>query len=140
MASIVRVQVSEAALRSALTGPTGMVTRYVLTTTREIQNRAKLYTPVDTGNLRNSITTAVRVEGLRVIGEVGTPVNYAAAVHEGTEAKRVAVRAHQVRGHAVRGGGRSYVVAGHTRGAHSRSQAARKGRPFLMRALEDVLR
>lgn len=142
MASIVRVQLSEAALRSALVGPAGMVTQYVIRTNRQITNRAKLYAPVDTGNLRSSITDTIRVEGLRVIGAVGTPVNYALAVHEGQEAKAVTVRAHSVRGHAVKGsrGRVAYSVGGHTRGAHTRQQKAKAGRPFLRRALEDTLR
>lgn len=142
MASIVRVQLSEAALRSALVGPSGMVTQYVIRTNRQVGNRAKLYAPVDTGNMRASITGTVRVEGMRVIGATGTPVEYALAVHEGQEAKSVTVRAHQVRGHQVKGsrGRTAYTVRGHVRGAHTRTQKAKPGRPFLRRALQDVLR
>lgn len=142
MAALVRVQLADAALRSALVGPSGMVTQYVIRTNRQVENRAKLYAPVDTGNMRASMTSTVRVEGLRVIGAVGTPVEYALAVHEGQEAGTVTVRAHQVRGHPVRGsrGRVAYRVKGHTRGTHTRQQAARPGRPFLRRALEDVLR
>lgn len=142
MASVARVQLSEQALRSALTGPTGMVTQYVVRTTRQITNQAKLYAPVDTGNLRASITSAVEVQGLRVVGRVGTPVEYALAVHEGQDARAVVVKAHQVRAHAVRGsaGRAAYRVRGHTVGAHTRQQKAKPGRPFLRRAMEDVLR
>ena len=140
MAATVRVQLSEQALRSALTGPSGMVTQYVIRTTRQITNKATLYTPVDTGNLRASLTQAVEVQGTRVVGMVGTPVEYALAVHEGTESRRVSVKAHQVRAHGVRRGRVAYTVGGHTRGAHTRQQAARQGRPFLRRAMEDVLR
>lgn len=119
-----------------------MVTQYVIRTNRQVTNRAKLYAPVDTGNLRSSLTDTLRVEGMRVIGAVGTPVEYALAVHEGQDAKTITVRAHQVRGHAVRGsrGRTAYRVKGHTRGTHTRQQAARPGRPFLRRALQDVLR
>lgn len=119
-----------------------MVTQYVVRTNRQVENRAKLYAPVDTGNMRASITGTIRVEGMRVIGAVGTPVEYALAVHEGQEAKTVTVRGHQVRGHAVRGsaGRAGYQIRGHTRGTHTRQQAARQGRPFLRRALQDVLR
>lgn len=140
--AIVRVQLAEAALRSAITGPNGLATQYVIRTTRQILNKAKLYTPVDTGNLRNSLTSAIYVEGMRVVGEVGTPVHYAFAVHEGQEAKPVPVRAHAVRGHQVRGsrGRAGYIVGAHQRGAHTRQQKATRGRPFLRRALEDVIR
>jgi hypothetical protein len=102
----VRVQIAQAELRRQLTGPSGLVTRHVLRVTERIANRARLYAPVDTGNLRASITTAVRTEGDRVIGTVGSPVVYAVVVHEGRTTSR---------------------------GKHIR------GRPFLRRAMEDVM-
>lgn len=127
-----RVEISEDRLRAALTGPDGDVTRYVLRVTRNIRNRAVLYCPVDTGNLRASIATgAVRTEGSSVVGTVGTPVEYAAAVHEGVRAQTVTVaehtvRAHEIKAHTVaartqqsftvpgKGGRPAYTVAAHT--------------------------
>jgi phage gpG-like protein len=84
----VRVQVSEAEVRRLLTGPSGLATRYVMRKTDQIVNRARMYCPVDTGNLRSSIVAAVREENGRVVGLVGTPVEYAAAVHEGYRTSR----------------------------------------------------
>jgi phage gpG-like protein len=52
--------------------------------TDRIANLARVYCPVDTGHLRASITTAVRSEGGKVIGLVGTNVVYATAVHQGS--------------------------------------------------------
>jgi phage gpG-like protein len=78
-----RVQINQAETRRLLTGPDGLATRYVMRKTQQIANRARLYCPVDTGNLRASITTAVRQQGDQVVGLVGTPVEYAVPVHEG---------------------------------------------------------
>jgi phage gpG-like protein len=101
-----RLQITQQRLTAALTGPGGMVTQYVLRQTSQIRNRAVLYCPVDTGNLRNSIVTALRADGTTVVGTVGTPVEYAAAVHEGSVTSK---------------GRRT------------------PGRPFLRRALQDVI-
>lgn len=88
MAARVRVQISEAEVRRQLVGPTGLATRYVTKKTDQILNRARLYCPVDTGNLRASLTTAVRTEGNRVSGYVGTGVAYSIFVHEGRTTSR----------------------------------------------------
>lgn len=127
-----RVEISEDRLRAALTGPDGDVTRYVLRVTRNIRNRAVLYCPVDTGNLRASIATgAVRTEGSTVVGTVGTPVEYAIYVHEGTAP-------HEIRpttpGGVLAWGGRPP-----TRFATRVNHPGTKPQPFLRRAMEDVL-
>jgi hypothetical protein len=84
----VRVQIAQAELRRQLTGPSGLATRHVIRLTERIANRARLLCPVDTGNLRASITTAVRTEGDRVIGTVGSPVVYAVPVEMGYTTSR----------------------------------------------------
>jgi hypothetical protein len=83
-----RVDVSKNEVRQLLTGTNGLATRYVMRKTEQIANRARLYCPVDTGNLRSSITAAVTTQGDKVVGLVGTPVEYAAAVHEGYRTSR----------------------------------------------------
>lgn len=170
MASV-RVELNQAELDRALVGSTGLVTRYVQTTTSRIRNRAVLYAPVRTGNLRGSITQAVVRDRGDVVGLVGTPVEYAVDVHEGHPAGQVQVREHQVRAHMIKahkvatrtqlaytvpakGDRAAYTVAAHTvkahrvaartqlastRSAHTRNVSARAGRPFLRRALHDVL-
>lgn len=168
MPATVRLEIAQEQLRRALTGPNGSVTRYVMRTTRQIRNKAVMYCPVDTGNLRASITHAVSSDvagrGMVVVGRVGTPVEYALAVHEGVKAQTVTVAAHQVKAHTVkahevrarRGRKRAskagprqapraaYTVRAHTVRAHTRASytmevKARAGRPFLRRALEEVL-
>lgn len=106
MAVRVRVQISEAEVRRLMVGPTGLATRYVVRKTDQILNRARLLCPVDTGNLRASLTTAIRTDGQKVIGLVGSDVEYALPLHEGRTTSR----------------GRKIP-----------------GRPFLRRALTDVM-
>lgn len=154
-ATLRRVEIAQATLRRELTGPRGMVTRYVLRQVRAIRNRAVLLTPVDTGNLRASITYAVSSPigggGMVIEGRVGTPVDYAEAVHEGHAAMSVTVPAHSVKAHTVKAhpvkgssGRKGFTMPAHTRKAHTRRQHwrtinAREGRPFLRRAMEEVL-
>lgn len=126
----VRLQLDQATLQRDLTGPNGMATQYVLRKTSEIRTRAVLYCPVQTGNLRNSITSAVRSDGMLVIGTVGTPVDYAMAVHEGTSGRPQRVGPYSARGRS----GRTYMVP-----AHMRTPRPRQGKPFLRKALQDVM-
>lgn len=172
MPATARVELARAELEAKLAGPGGLVTRYVLRVTREIRNRAVLYCPVDTGNLRASIVTALDAPvGLVVRGTVGTPVEYALVVHEGRKAGTETVAEHTVRSRKIRahtvaartqlgytvpakGGRKAYTVAAHTVKkhrvaartqlthtvpAHTRTVGARAGRPFLRRAMQDVV-
>lgn len=49
-----------------------------------VEQEARARCPVDTGLLRGSITHAVEVSGAAVTGRVGTEIDYAPYVHEGT--------------------------------------------------------
>lgn len=135
-----RLVINQAQLRTNLTGPRGIVTRYVMRQVRQIGNKARLYCPVDTGNLRASITTAVNSPvsggGMVIEGRVGTPVEYAVAVHEGHAAMSVTVHAHGVRAHTRKNGTQ---VKEHQVRQHWRTIGAREGRPFLRRAMEEVI-
>lgn len=145
MVTTARLTLAEDQLRVQLVGPGGVVTKYVIRQIRKIRNRAVLYCPVDTGNLRASITSATSTEGMFVVGRVGTPVNYAAAVHEGLTARQVPVQAHAVKGYTIRAHdnrGRAVPTMSRlpsTRAAHTRSQKARAGRPFLRKAMTEVI-
>lgn len=174
-AQLRRVEVARATLQRELTGPRGMVTRYVMRQTRAIRNKAVMYCPVDTGNLRASITTSVSSPiaggGMIIEGRVGTPVEYAVPVHEGHAAMSVTVHAHAVKAHTIKAhkvkahtvkahtvpaknGRKAYTVKEHTVKAHTvaartqlpttvrqhwRTIEARAGRPFLRRAMEEVI-
>lgn len=80
----VRIQMHEAAIAELLTGPAGPVFRQVERWTTQVTTLAKTRAPADEGALRASIDGTVRVEGLRVIGRIGSPLHYAIYVHDGT--------------------------------------------------------
>jgi hypothetical protein len=63
---------------------------YVAETTRQVLNRARVLTPVRTGNLRASQVMTMRAHRTYVAGTVETRVKYAEFVHRGT-------RPHQIR-------------------------------------------
>lgn len=75
---------SEAGLRRALNDPSGGVARDVYRRTKKVEAEAKRLAPVDTGRLRSSITSEVRIYGRVIYGRVGTRVRYARYVHNGT--------------------------------------------------------
>jgi HK97 gp10 family phage protein len=50
----------------------------------KVESAAKARCPVDTGRLRSSITWRVETDSDGVVGIVGTSVEYAIYVHEGT--------------------------------------------------------
>lgn len=96
-----------------------------------VESRAKELCPVDTGRLRSSITTTrpVRI-GKRLAVRVGTNVNYARYVHDGTPAHTVVPRR--------RGGVLRFTVAGRVVFSRYARIPARRGRPFLKQALTEA--
>lgn len=81
---VIRVQVDRAALSELLLSPNGPVVRHVTSLSRRVENRAKVYVGVDTGRLRSSLQSVVSVERRKVVGRVGTSVQYGLYHHEGT--------------------------------------------------------
>jgi len=79
-----RVIINDQALRDLLTGPNGPVVKAMHDIGRQVQNEAKRRCPVDEGRLRASITNTVTVAGSQIIVRVGTVVEYALYVHNGT--------------------------------------------------------
>lgn len=77
----VHVALSRASLNAVGAEAAG---KLVIKTTLRVSNRAKILTPVDTGNLRASITMVISKKQGEVVGRVGTAVQYALYVHEGT--------------------------------------------------------
>ena len=51
---------------------------------RDIERDAKAFAPVDTGNLRSSISTDVTVTGRSVLAEIGPTASYGEYVELGT--------------------------------------------------------
>lgn len=94
---------------------------------REVLNRAKLLTPVDTGRLRSSIK--MRIVGGRA--EIYTDVSYAEAVHNGARPHIIRPRRRQ----ALR-----FVAGGRVVFARQVNHPGTRARPFLVRALREVAR
>lgn len=101
----------------------------VTDTTRRVLNRATVLTPVDTGRLRAANMSRVRRVGLTVTGEVWNDTTYAAPVHDGSKAHTIRPRFKK----ALR-----FTVDGQTVFARSARIPARKGRPWLLRALREI--
>lgn len=99
---------------------------------RRTLNRSAVLCPVDFGNLRSTggIKAATDMGGI-IRGEVEYTANYAAAVHNGRRALTIRAR----RKKSLR-----FTVDGRVVFARQVHQPARKGRPFLTRALREVAR
>lgn len=78
------VKLDPGALRELLYSPQGPVYKDILYNTTLVRNRAISLCPVNNGRLRSSITQEVRSEQSGPVGRVGTNVEYALFVHEGT--------------------------------------------------------
>jgi hypothetical protein len=103
----------------------------VLQTTRAVQNRAKVTSPVDTGLMRASHVADVARERTRVVGTVRVTVDYAVPVHDGwTRTDPILPK----NGKALRFkiGGRTVIVA------RVNTPASYSGRPWLWEALAEV--
>lgn len=81
------VQLDDVALHALLRSRSGPVGRHLFTTGKTVEGVAKGNTPVDTGRLRSSLTTALfEVPYSPYLAcRVGTDVDYATYVHEGTK-------------------------------------------------------
>lgn len=101
----------------------------VTRTTIKVLNRAKVLTPVDTGNLRASHQFRLTQTADKVTGEVFTNVKYALPVHEGRKAVTIYPKNKQAL--AFRWHGQQMV-------RKSVFQPARRGRPWLRDALREV--
>lgn len=99
---------------------------------RQVVNRAKILAPVDTGRLRASIRVERRrTLALRQIWTVGSDVEYAPMVHDGTRPHIIRPR----RAQALR-----FRVGGRVVYARVVHHPGTRARPFLDRALREVAR
>lgn len=97
--------------------------------TLKVLNRAKVMTPVDTGNLRASHQFRIKSSSSRVTGEVFTKVKYALAVHEGRRPVVIRPRNKQAL---------AFVWHGQPMVRKWVSQPARRGRPWMRDSLREV--
>lgn len=118
----------QAALRRALVGSSGEVTRLVARTTRNVLTNAKLGAPVDTGFLLlHHRAGDPKVSGLKVAQEVIADADYALYVHEG-HGVITPKKGKFLRFTVGRGAGAQVVFA--------KSVRAQPARPWLKNALE----
>lgn len=111
------------AIRNLLTGADGPVYKDLVRRCVKVTALAKRGCPVKTGRLRSSIRFQI---GIGPIGYVGTDVNYALAVHNGTKAHDIYPKNASVL---------AFDVGGQTVFAASVHHPGTKGVPFLTRAL-----
>ena len=103
--------------------------REVLRVTLKVLNRAKVMTPVDTGNLRASHQFKIKNGASKITGEVFTRVKYALPVHEGRRPVVIYPKTKQAL--AFHWHGQQYV-------RKWVSQPARRGKPWMRDALREV--
>lgn len=80
----VTIKLDKRAVQAQLTGPGGAIARDLLRRGQRVENKAKRLAPVDEGRLRGSITTEVRGGDASLVVRVGSNLEYAVYVHEGT--------------------------------------------------------
>lgn len=121
-----RVELFQPVIHAILQDDVG---KEVVKTTLKVLNRARVKTPVDTGNLRSSHQFKIKNGAEKITGEVFTNVKYALAVHEGRRA--VTIYPTNKQALAFRWHGQQMV-------RKSVHQPARRGRPWLADALREV--
>lgn len=122
----VRVELYQSVIKDVLASDVG---REVGKTTLKVLNRAKVLTPVDTGNLRASHMFKIKSSSRRITGEVFTKVKYALPVHEGRGPVTIYPKKKQAL--AFHWHGQQFV-------RKSVFQHARRGRPWLRDALREI--
>lgn len=122
----VKVELFQPVIKAILQDDLGReVTKFTL----KVFNRARVMTPVDTGNLRASHQFKIKNGSNKITGEVSTKVKYALAVHEGRRA--LVIRPKNKEALAFVWHGRPMV----RKWVH---QPARRGKPWLRDALREV--
>lgn len=123
------VVLDQKALNAYLKGRNGPVVRDLVRRGLNVESRAKQLCPVDTGRLRSSITTEVAISGGGIpVVRVGTNVDYAEAVHEGTRPHVIVPRNASVLRFPSRGGAIVFTRRVNHPGT--------RGVPFLRNALD----
>lgn len=139
------VRINQTELKRLMAGPSGPVYRDIVRRTNGVLNAARRGCPVDEGRLRSSLAMEVRTSSDAVVGRVGTNVQYALYVHEGTgiyagkgpiRPKTARVLAWPVKNNSGGGGVRRYKAGATAQYAFAKQVRGIRGRPFLRNALE----
>jgi hypothetical protein len=79
-----RIVLHQAALKQLLQSPTGDVAKDLNRRAQRVQNRAKQLCPTGNGALKASITKEISINNGELVARVGSNLEYALFVHEGT--------------------------------------------------------
>lgn len=130
------VQLSEAQIRQITTQPGGPVWDAMLKATGITRDRAKLDLTVNNlvnrGTLRNSIESKVEARGDQIVGTIGSDLNYAGYVHEGTQGPILPQRARVLRFRPT--GASAFVFASSVQGTRETGRYS----PYLRKALDQL--
>lgn len=139
------VVIDVSALRDMFSGSNGAVVLDLRRRGNAVLREAKRLCPADTGTLRKSLTLEIGSDGGLPYAAVGSNLEYAIYVHEGTGlySKRGARYIRPVRAKALRwpltnntGRGRRRYKGGQTAAfVYSMRSSGSPGRPFLLNAL-----
>lgn len=113
-----------------LHAPTGPVGQHINKSTLAVHGEARRLCPVDEGRLRSSISWHVMAGP---IGVVGSNVNYAEAVHQGTRAHEIRPRIKKMLAWKPRGSS-TFIFA------KTVNHPGTRGQPFLTDALKILRR
>lgn len=122
----VRVDLYQPVIKALLQDDVG---KEVVKTTVKVLNRARVMTPVNTGNLRAGHQFKITSTESKITGEVYNKVKYALPVHEGRRA--IVIRPNTKKALAFHWHGQQMV----RKWVH---QPARRGKPWLRDALREV--
>lgn len=139
-----RVVLNQKALNDLLQSDGSGIARDLMRRANNVENQAKRLCPVDQGRLRASIRRELATDSGELVARVGTNVEYAMFVHEGTGLYGprgryiVPVRKKVLRWAQVNnsGRGRRRYRGGRTESfVYSKRSSGFRGRPFLRDAL-----
>lgn len=130
-----RVVLNNAEINKFIHSPSGEVYREILRRAKKVESEAKRRCPVNNGRLRSSISTEMISERKGPVARVGTNVNYAGFVHEGTGI--FGPRGSMIR--PVRAARLVFVPKGGTKPVFAKQVRGQRGVPFLEEALRAAL-
>lgn len=131
-----RVDLHHVQIEELLHSPTGPVVQEVVSRSRTVANLAKRKVGVDSGRLRGSIRFTIQIQHGRVVGTIGTMVQYGVYHHEGTgiygpRRRPITPTSAKVLVFSPKGSGGRVVYATSVRGS--------KPNPFLVEALQEAV-
>lgn len=142
------IKIDQSALAALMASPQGPVWIDIQRRTNRVLNQARRNAPVDEGRLRASLAMEMRLASRSPVGRVGTNVEYALYVHEGTGVEagkgyivpvRKKVLAWPAKNNS--GAGRRRYKGGATANyVYAKRSRGVKARPFLRDALSAALR